>query len=483
MQSLSDKPSIVNVNQIYFYLYYYLYLSSRSKKENVFSFKLPDTILFIDDRPVIWIFTNKERKIKKKYSSRLNSKSIYEYFKSKQIEYGKDCIVAYYVYSSDDNKVIKFEDPRENEYFTNQKKLVEYLNKRCINLDTKNSVDNSNTLVHEFFTAETLLDFLENRKKRQGFLQLFINSQQDPNSTYRLIWSPSHLTSEIRHSRLIKAKQGVHFYEKVVTYESDEYCINTESVKSKIALDKLNGICLEITNAIKSLFNNSINIKTAIFYLKQDLDFNMNFLYCSSIGFIEYEDKEHNVFLYKGKIFKNKLSDNFPFHLHKTIYKKKDQENYKTMNCVSCQKFSNMEMFHVVDYLSIIKCHIFNRSKPSFKQFDAKLDEIFKHLNIITVMHPSNLEQNRLNTELMRIESSNFPFAIRSENPDMTNELYKVLKTNKLFLEKKTQVCEECFFKLIDIKYYTKDDFNAKIFQGNIKKNIVRLIYLYNIID
>ena len=52
-------------------------------------------------------------------------------------------------------------------------------------------------------------------------------------------------------------------------------------------------------------------------------------------------------------------------------------------------------------------------------------------------------------------------------------EKYNLIKNNKMFLERKTKVCEDCFFDLIDLKYYTDDDFNAKVFQGNIKKSLV----------
>lgn len=488
MQSLNQKPTIVKVNQIYFDIYYYLYLSTKSNSKNdqsKFSFIIPDTVLFLDDRPVAWIFTNKKGKLMKKYNSKLNNQYILEYFTKKCVEYGTDKVAGYYVYSSDDNKDIKFEDPKENERFLNQKKLVEYMNRKCIALDPEHEdLNKTNTLIHEFFTTDNLKHFLENQKKRQGFLQIFVNSQQDPNSTYRLIWSPSHLTAEIRCSRLYKAKQGVHFYEKIVTFESDEYCINTDSVRSQIAIDKLNNICLEIIDAMQYLFNHSIKVKTAVFYLKQDLNFNLNFLYCSSIGFIEYEDKEHQVFAYKGKIFRNKLSDNFPFHPHKVIYKKKETENYESIICVSCQKTSIKEKFHDIDYLSLIKFHEYNRSKPPFKQFDCKIDEIFKNLNILTVMKPKTNREiektshNRINYELMRVDHSNIPIAIKNENPHFTPKDYMILKHNKLFLEKKTQVCEDCFFQLVDLKYFTEDDFNAKIFQGNIKKNIVRQLSL-----
>lgn len=492
--------------------------------------------MFLDDNPICWIFTNKEGKVKRKYNSKLTTKTIYNYFEKKAIKYGDDKIVSQYIFSSDDNKIIKFENEEENKLMSDQIKLINYMNKNNIRLEKKDKInynanlDNKsrlissnnktnnnnikstlnyeeylnvnennsnkinknkpNTLIHEFFDLKMLKNFLEDfnfenkHKKRQGILQLYTNSQQDPNSTYRLIWSPSYLTAEIRHARQPKTKQGVHFYEKLITFENDDYCVNTEKVKSKIAIEKLNNICLEIIYSLHKLFDYTVCIKSAIFYVKQDLNFNINFLSCSSIGFIQYEDKSKSIYNFKGIIFRNLLSDNFPFHPYKTVYKKKDVDNYIYIECLNCQRDSLLEKFHDIDYLGIIKFHEYNRSKPAFKQFNCNVDDILKDLNIISIINPKCLDNtntlnnsnDRIENELMRVSYSSIPSAIKKENPCIDINKYNQLKFNKLFLERKTKVCEECYFSIIDLKYYTNDDFNAIIYQGNIKKLIVRFL-------
>ena len=492
MQNLNPKPSILKVNQIHFNIYHYLYLYTKHairanyiNRDNpnhiplktTFGFVLPHTILYLDDIPKIWLFTSKTGEIKKKYSSKLVNNKIIEFFKAREQKYGKDSIVASYMYCSEDNKEIKFDDPLENEVYLNEKKLKDYMHKKCLDLDTSSDFKDNYTLIHQFFNSESLTSFLANSNKRQGVLQLFISSQQDPNSTYRLIWSPDYLTAQIKHSRQIKSKQGIHFYEKTVTFENDEYCVNMESVKSEVAINKLNSICCEIISSIETLFKGSINIKNAVFHMKQDLDFEVNLLFCSSIGFIEYEDKEHQVFVYKGRIFNNRLSDDFRFNPHKVVYFKKNEDNYQKQKCVNCDKVYFKECFHAIDYKAIIKYHQYNRSKPSFQQYENKVTELLKHLKMITVMAPTNekvtTKENRLQSELMRCCNSEIPYSLKQDVESGGEKQFKKNRSNKLFLEKKVLVCEKCFFEFIDIKNLTDDDFQAKIFQGNIKKNII----------
>jgi hypothetical protein len=486
MQTLNSNPVVLKVNQIYFNIFHYLYLSDKQnlklKKNKPLSFKIPDTVLFIDDVPKLWVFTSKNGYIKRKYESKLNNNKILQHFEKQKINYGKDEILASYFYCSDDNMKIGFENPKENEDFLNEKKLIEYMKKKCLGIEFTNDLEDNFTLIHEFLDYNSLKDLLFNKNKRQGILQLFVESQQDPNSTYKLTWSPNYLTAQIKHSRQTKCKQNVHFYEKIVSFENDEYCINMEEVKSQIAINKLNNMCLETIDSIESLFNYSVKIKNIVLHMKQDLNFNVNLLYCSSIGFIEYEDKDHTVFVYKGRIFNNRLSDKFRFNPHKVIYFKNQEENYVKQVCISCEKESFKENFHEIDFHSIIKYHQYNRSKPALKSFKNKISEIFKRLSILTIMTPKqndfDTNQQVVENELMRVENSDIPDPMRVINPDLNLKEYKMLMRNEIFLKKKVEVCESCFFEFIDIKHLTQNDFQAKIFQGNIKKNIVSELIL-----
>lgn len=489
MHNFNSKPTVIRVNQIYFNIYHYLYLAAKSKsinnvnqqiltKKPTYSFKLPDTILFVDDIPKIWLFTNKNNEIKKKYTAKLDINKIIEYFESKGVNYGKDKVIASYMYCSEDNKDIKFEDPFENQKFINERKVQDYITNKGFGIYKPPVIEDNFTLIHEFFEANQLKSFLLNTNKRQGVLQLFVESQQDPNSSYKLTWSPNYLTAQIKSSRQTKNRQGIHFYEKVVTYENDEYCTNTELVKSQIAINKLNNICVEIVTAIEELFENSIKIKNIILYMKQGTNFEINLMFCSSIGFIEYEDKDHQVFVYKGKLFNNRLSDAFRFNPHKVVYYKKNSDKYEKHACVSCGKVYLKENFHHIDVRSIIKWYQYNRSKPILKNYNNSIPEIIKQIEIIQLMLPKSnkvqgIEEQRLINELTRVKNSNIPGALVNEFNVKTNSEYKEMIKNKLFLKRELEVCEICFFEFIDIKDLTNEDFKAKIFQGNIKKSIV----------
>jgi len=194
-------------------------------KEFHFSFFIPDTILFIEDKPAIWFFNSKSGGIRRKLKDKLTNDHIINKFTKKKSE-----IVGYYFYhrEKDITMVENFEQKEQD--------INYYLNKFIKEMDieipkqTHSHIENKKNLKFEFFDSpNSLRNFLENFKKRMGVLQLFINSNQDPHTMFRILWTPMTKIYDMRRSRK-HMNRSTHFYEKCVTYETEKFNIKSGKI-------------------------------------------------------------------------------------------------------------------------------------------------------------------------------------------------------------------------------------------------------------
>jgi len=193
----------------------------KTSEQRHFSFNIPDTVLFLNDKPICWIFTNKEGNVKKKNSEKLNNEEIYKYFVKKS----KSDILCSYAYSTDENKKIELIKKNEQEKYSNFEMLKEYFEKLGIdeNYDKKSELIINNSLKFEFYDKSQLKSFLNDKKKYFGILQRYVESNSEVNFMYRIFWSPKMITCEMRRARQPKRLSILHPYERAVTFESDKF--------------------------------------------------------------------------------------------------------------------------------------------------------------------------------------------------------------------------------------------------------------------
>ena len=207
-----------NHRLVYFDIYYIL--SSPLLKEHL-NFSLSDTILFSDSSPVIWLFSSKkDNSLKKKKSNKLKIKQIIDKFTRSN----KGTIKAFFMHcSNDDNTNLQntFNQPISNE----TRNLQEFLEKMGLQFEKKEV--KTSLLLFEYFTKDELVSFLMNQKKKQGILQLYVEMKTLTNQMFRIIYNDNLSFYDVRRSRHDDNHRNLHDYEKVITFETDKFNIQT----------------------------------------------------------------------------------------------------------------------------------------------------------------------------------------------------------------------------------------------------------------
>ena len=207
-----------NHRLVYFDIYYIL--SSPLLKEHL-NFSLSDTILFSDSSPVIWLFSSKkDNSLKKKKSNKLKIKQIIDKFTRSN----KGTIKAFFMHcSNDDNTNLQntFNQPISNE----TRNLQEFLEKMGLQFEKKEV--KTSLLLFEYFTKDELVSFLMNQKKKQGILQLYVEMNTLTNQMFRIIYNDNLSCYDVRRSRHDDNHRNIHDYEKVITFETDKFNIQT----------------------------------------------------------------------------------------------------------------------------------------------------------------------------------------------------------------------------------------------------------------
>ncbi len=224
---MDDKPIILKPNNIYYEIYQLLWLRTNKLTKNLFSFCVPDTVLFNDNVPSLWIFTSKSGHIKRKRADKLNSKEVYDkFYNDSKLE-----VIGYYFYlDSEHISLIPEEVQDENPLVLFFKQLGIDLNeKRDENSKTKIE---TNLLKFEILRRENFKEFMEKFKKRLGILQIYVESNFNPNTLFKVLWSKNKSICEMRSSRQNINAQNAHTYEKVVTYETEKFNIQSSNEKN-----------------------------------------------------------------------------------------------------------------------------------------------------------------------------------------------------------------------------------------------------------
>ena len=252
---MDDKPIILKPDNIYFELYQLLWFRTNKSNKNQFSFRIPDTILFKDNVPYEWIFTSKSGYIKRKHKDKLNIKEIIKkFYNETTIE-----VIGHYLYlDAELITLVPEEEPFENN------PLFLYFKQLGIDMDeNKEGIlkkKTKNLLKFEILNRQTFKDFIHNFKKRNGILQIYIESNFDPNTQFKVLWSKNRSICEMRNSRFSFNAQNAHSYEKVVTYETEKFNIHSSNLI--FILERVPSIYLE-----KRLVNASQEVVNVFYFL------------------------------------------------------------------------------------------------------------------------------------------------------------------------------------------------------------------------
>eukprot|EP01012_Entosiphon_sulcatum_P056542 TRINITY_DN80233_c0_g1_i1.p1 TRINITY_DN80233_c0_g1~~TRINITY_DN80233_c0_g1_i1.p1 ORF type:complete len:596 (+),score=82.87 TRINITY_DN80233_c0_g1_i1:53-1840(+) len=226
---------------------------SRQQRDYIFTFRVPDTIIFKRHRPFWWYFTSTSgedahcNRIRKKKASSLNDRSMYNGLgKSSRSVSG---IVAVW-YSTHNGQV-------RSTYFDN-KSLAHFL--------------------------------LYSREKDDGALQVFIDPKPGPdgytrNCVIQSVWQlPDVCLIEKRENRQLLSNHRLTFEERTETFEGYRHS-QLVPVASKIVKDSIKYACTAIVAHFAHVSDKQV--KRLVLQWKVDGNDNLWLLYCSEIAVME----------------------------------------------------------------------------------------------------------------------------------------------------------------------------------------------------
>ena len=214
---INERPAQLIANSIYYDIYRYIWFITKGK--NKINAKISDTVLFLGDIPILWVFTAKDGFIKRKNPIKLETNYIINHFLRKNNE-----IIGHYMYSSEENREIKFTTINEEENLEQINLMNDYFDKIDINIDDKNN--EKSKLNFEILDREKFINLLMNKKKRCGVLQSYVQSTNLTNYMFKIIWTPNFSICDVRNARQPKNK-NVHIFEKSITFETNKLNIET----------------------------------------------------------------------------------------------------------------------------------------------------------------------------------------------------------------------------------------------------------------
>ena len=402
---------------------------------------IPQTILYKYQKPCYWYFTSViDGKLKKKSSGKVNSTHIREVF-SKNIS--KSGIIAYYIYKK--NKIIsKYECDRP----TFEKRIKTLFDKE------PDEDPNKGNYIIEYFDLKKFDEFLNNKFSfEDGILQKFTDPKGDNNAIFRLTWSPKLCLFEkcTNIRKITDSKYDI--YERVVTYDGEEFQTKTEPLKGSNLPDRIEKIGMSIANHVSNITLEKIKIVRMILNFKIDKKDRIIFLWCSSLRIENGLDKRtFNDSKRVKEVDINKIKVRSPedINLFKYNINGKPIKPHKDAVCLNCGEKIESYRLYEINFKTLIESHE-NRKR------DNDLLDIYKKINMTSsgVEIIPYLEDN--NTEVLeKLKKYNYrnfiiPKVIMEIYPKMKYEDYINLKDDAVFCAKTSVVCDSCY---LDITRY-----------------------------
>ena len=402
---------------------------------------IPQTILYKYQKPCYWYFTSViDGKLKKKSSGKVNSTHIREVF-TKNIS--KSGIIAYYIYKK--NKIIsKYECDRP----TFEKRIKTLFDKE------PDEDPNKGNYIIEYFDLKKFDEFLNNKFSfEDGILQKFTDPKGDNNAIFRLTWSPKLCLFEkcTNIRKITDSKYDI--YERVVTYDGEEFQTKTEPLKGSNLPDRIEKIGMSIANHVSNITLEKIKIVRMILNFKIDKKDRILFLWCSSLRIENGLDKRalnDNKRVKEVDINKIKVRSPEDINLFKYNINGKPIKPHKDAVCLNCGEKIESYRLYEINFKTLIESHE-NRKR------DNDLLDIYKKINMTSsgVEIIPYLEDN--NTEVLeKLKKYNYrnfiiPKVIMEIYPKMKYEDYINLKDDAVFCAKTSVVCDSCY---LDITRY-----------------------------
>ena len=361
------------------WLLFHIWKPNPSTKISCIDVLVPETVIYRLGKPFFWYFTLPTGEILRKARSRVTHKYILQEFLANSSE-----ILAYYL------------------GFVNSSKA------------------NANSAVIEFFTEDSLVDFIHNRDKcKTGILQQWIEPKSGQNSLIKVQWSQQFCLIERRINKFKIDDNKVDFYDKLVTYEGMQYNSCLEPVTAPWIIAEIQKICLGIASHVTVVTGGNVTVTRMVLFFKQDKYDKLWLMYCSALKVMDISVPQFEIAM-KWQELEVVVPDNIV--LKKLPLEAKGFEVKKNRAlCVGCNFLTKTKNMYDISLSSLVKAFIKGKNLPQQgESVRGDITEIEEKYDLV-------------------------PRIVRRMNKKITNQKYKEMQNDPTWDTLQVKVCEDCF--------------------------------------
>ncbi|EAS01362.2 hypothetical protein TTHERM_00149730 (macronuclear) [Tetrahymena thermophila SB210] len=391
-------------NSIAFDIYGLIWKHEHSS--NQYTFKVPNTIVFKNQQPILWIYSNSNNQVMKKTTEILTHEHIKGFFNNIKNISG---IAAQYIFQINDKLQIKYMKTDEISSFLDQK----------------------------------------NNLLQDGILQQFV----DPNSQRNSVIQASTNHQSCSFLKLINKKniynQEIDLIDRACTFDGQSNKTDSVNVKGKI--------CPVIKQCINEIQSNIIlnqeggqKVKKITCYFKEDEKENLYFLWANYIKVERRSSSQQS----KSQIFQRQ-----PIYQEKSNYSSnQSQKNSNLIQELKSEKSLQKHFSSSIHNKFLIECY--QCSQKKVKESFTSIS--YKYL----IDYQMQIDQSSMETEKLNIPESvkqyknkftkksqqvyHIPRILQIIHPNLKYPTYVCIKESPHFQNRQVEVCSECYYEIIE---------------------------------
>ncbi|KAL4460932.1 hypothetical protein ABPG74_016404 [Tetrahymena malaccensis] len=392
-------------NSIAFDIYGLIWKHENSS--NQYTFKVPNTIVFKNHEPILWIYSNSNNQVMKKTAEILKQEQIKGFFNNIKNISG---IAAQYIFQINDKLQIKY----------------------LMSDEISNFLDQKNNLLQD------------------GILQQFI----DPNSQRNSVIQAS---TNYQSCVLLKFINKQNIYNQQINL-NDRAC-TLDGLSQKIDSISLKGkICPLIKQCINEIQSNIIlnqeggqKVKKITCYFKEDEKENIHFLWAN---YVKVEKNRSRSQQSKSQTFQRQ-----PIYQEKTNYSSiQSQKNSNILQELKPEKSLQQHSSSSIHKKFLIECYQCSQKKVK----ESFIEISYKYL----IDYQLQIDQSCIKTDKLNIPESvkqyknqftkkpqqvyHIPRVVQIIHPNLKYPTYVCIKESPQFQNKKVEVCSECYYEIIE---------------------------------
>jgi len=455
--------------------------------------RIPETVIFRYNSPVLWYFTSVDGTIKRKSKAKVTREHVRDHFFKNPKPSG---IVAYYVSSQNTNG---------SSYHAG--------------FGAEPGAETQTTI--EYFDRAALEDFLFARQKRKedcrdGILQKFVEPKEDQNNMIKALWSPKVCMLERRVNRLKISDPRYDIYERAVTFEGDDCHSVINPVRGPGMVKKVNDIADSIVQHVALVTHDKMKISRMGLIFKLDDKDQLWLLFASSVRLQDELKKSRTLTPAVAASMHRQHFQNTPLEVNTVLRVPENIRQTRTMqhtrpaklqqscSCRACSRKADRDMLFQVSYKVIVeyeehrnkqRCQgnqedddVQGGEPQGIHDFAARLPPPLSGTVLRASVSSPSLRRESIGEKLQaagheslqsrsespsplsarsvidyrllgrkfsdncKVANKEVPPAMQKLHPRLTSEEYQRFRNDPAFLQKNATVCETCYLRFSSVQ-------------------------------